>query len=134
MTATTETTTETMSRSVEFVSPMPGLAPYTAFTIEQLEGAAGLFALRAVDAEVRLFLWDPVSGDYPYSPEIPGDVLADIGAPDQGAAGLYVVANPSAEGVHINLRAPIVIHRESGRAVQVILDDQTQPIRALLGS
>lgn len=125
---------ETMSRSVQFVSPMPGLAPYTAFTIEQLDGAAGLFALRAVDADVRLFLWDPRSAEYPYSPDIPADVLADIGAPDQSAAGLFVVANPSAEGVHVNLRAPIVIHDESGRAVQVILDDQAHPIRALLGS
>jgi len=31
---------------VEFASPMPGLSPHTAFTLEQIDGAEGLHALR----------------------------------------------------------------------------------------
>ena len=56
---------------VEFASPMPGLSPHTAFTLEQIDGAEGLHALRATDADVRLFLLDPLSGDYGYEPTIP---------------------------------------------------------------
>ncbi|MBT2473820.1 flagellar assembly protein FliW [Microbacterium sp. ISL-103] len=127
-------TAQSANTAVEFASPMPGLSPYTAFTLEQIAGAEGLYALRADDADVRLFVLDPQSGEYGYEPSIPGDVRAEIGAADDSVIRVFVVANPSAEGVYINLRAPIVIHRDTGRAAQVILDDQAYPIRALLGS
>lgn len=119
---------------VEFSTPMPGLSPYRDFALEGIPGAEGLYALRAVDADVRLFLLDPGSGDYGYEPAIPASVLADVEASDESAVRVLVVANPAEDGVYINLRAPIVLHRESGRAVQVILEDQAYPIRALLGA
>ncbi|MDN3443829.1 flagellar assembly protein FliW [Microbacterium sp. APC 3901] len=118
---------------VEFAAPMPGLSPHTAFTLEQIDGAEGLHALRATGADVRLFLLDPASGDYGYDPTIPAEVRGQIGAADDSDIRVFVVANPSADGVYINLRAPILIHAESGRAVQVILEDQRYPIRARLG-
>lgn len=124
----------TAALHVDFASPMPGLSPHTAFTLEQIPGAEGLHALRATDADVRLFLLDPLSGDYGYEPIIPVDVRAAIGAEDDSEVRVFVVANPSADGVYINLRAPILIHAESGRAVQAILEDQRYPIRALLGA
>ncbi|WP_295103790.1 flagellar assembly protein FliW [uncultured Microbacterium sp.] len=132
MSAPTDRTTATLD--VEFASPMPGLAPHTSFTLEQIDGAEGLHALRATDADVRLFLLDPRSGDYGYEPSIPADVRSEIGAADESEIRVFVVANPSADGVYINLRAPILIHTGSGRAAQAILEDQRYPIRALLGA
>lgn len=132
MSAPTDRTTATVD--VEFASPMPGLAPHTSFTLEQIDGAEGLHALRATDADVRLFLLDPRSGDYGYEPSIPADVQSEIGAADESEIRVFVVANPSADGVYINLRAPILIHIGSGRAAQAILEDQRYPIRALLGA
>lgn len=123
----------TAALDVEFASPMPGLSPHTAFALEQIDGAEGLHALRATAADVRLFLLDPAYGDYGYEPVIPAEVRGQIGAADDSDIRVFVVANPSADGVYINLRAPILIHAESGRAVQVILEDQRYPIRALLG-
>lgn len=123
----------TAALDVEFASPMPGLSPHTAFTLDRIDGAEGLHALRATDADVRLFLLDPLSGDYGYEPSIPEEVRAQIGAADESEIRVFVVANPSADGVYINLRAPILVHAESGRAVQAILEDQRYPIRALLG-
>lgn len=120
--------------SVAFASPMPGLSPYTAFTLEGIAGADGLFALRAADADIRLFLLDADSGGFGYAPQIPAEVRDEIGAHDDEDARIFVVANPADDGVYLNLRAPIVIHRHSGRAAQVILDDQSYPIRALLGA
>lgn len=123
----------TTAMPVEFGAPMPGLAPHTSFTLESIPGADGLSALRAVDADVRLFLLDGRAADAGYRPRLPDSALADIGAAGDDAVRVLVVANPGDEGVHVNLRAPILVHGTTGRAVQVILEDQTYPIRALLG-
>jgi len=129
----TETIAETTGFAVEFTTPMPGLSPYTAFTLEQIGGAEGLYALRCADADLRLFLLDPVSGAYGYAPSLPADVRSELGADEDSELRVFVVANPSGDGVYVNLRAPVLVHRETGRAAQVILDDQAYPIRALLG-
>lgn len=131
----TETATDSMSGfAVEFTSPMPGLSPHTDFALEQIAGAEGLYALRATDADVRLFLLDPHAGDFGYEPSLSADVRAAVGAADDAEIRVFVVANPAEDGVYINLRAPVLVHRQTGRAAQVILDDQAYPIRALLGS
>lgn len=116
---------------VEFAWGLPGLQPHTAFRLEPIAGAEGLAALRSVDGDVRLFVLDPPEG---YRPQLDAAVLGQIGAAEASDARLFVVANPGADGVYLNLRAPIVIHRESGRGVQVILEDQGYPIRMLLGA
>lgn len=130
----TSTQTATATTAVEFASPMPGLAPYTAFTLEAIVEADGLFALRSTDADVRLFLLEPVADEYGYAPRIPSGILSDVGAASQDETRLFVVANPAEDGVFLNLRAPVVMHRESGRAAQVILEDQSYPLRVPLGS
>lgn len=119
---------------VEFASPLPGLSPYTAFTLDAIPGAEGLYALRSVEAAVRLFLLDPVAvGGLGYEPPLTAGILAEVGADDVSEVRVLVVANPGDDGVRVNLRAPVIVHRESGRANQVILEDQTYPIRALIG-
>ncbi|MFK3833744.1 flagellar assembly protein FliW [Microbacterium sp. NPDC087868] len=134
MTATTaRANIESAARVIEFTSPMLGLAPYTTFTLESIEGADGLYALRATDAEVRLFVVEAPFVDRAYAPKVPASVRAEVGASADDALRMLVVANPGDEGVHVNLRAPIVVHPGNGRAVQVILEDQTYPIRSLLG-
>lgn len=118
--------------AVEFVSPMPGLAPHTAFTLVRIGEGSGLYALRAADADVRLFLLDPRTGSYGYAPSIPADARALIGAADDAEVALFVIANPSSEGIRVNLKAPVLIHLDTGRATQIILDDPAYPVRALL--
>jgi flagellar assembly factor FliW len=119
--------------AIVFTAPMPGLSPYTAFVLEAIDGAAGLYALRAADADVRLFVLDAPAVHPEYQPHIPAAVRAEVGAADDEVLRLFVIANPSDEGVHVNLRAPVVVHPGTGRAVQVILEEQSYPIRALLG-
>lgn len=122
---------------VEFTAPLPGLGGNTSFTLERIDGAEGLFALRSASDGLRLFLLDPASGDYAlpggaYRPVLGAGVRAQIGAEEESDIQVLVVANPADDGVSLNLRAPIVVHRGTGRAAQVILDDQSYPIRALL--
>ncbi|MFE7843704.1 flagellar assembly protein FliW [Microbacterium sp. NPDC057407] len=125
--------------AVQFVSPLPGLGAHTSFTLDRIDGAEGLFALRSTRGDVRLFVIDPASAGYGladeggYRPSLTAGVRAQVGATDASEVRLFVVANPAEDGVFLNLRAPILIHRDTGRAAQVILDDQAYPIRALLG-
>ncbi|MFJ4225253.1 flagellar assembly protein FliW [Microbacterium sp. NPDC089695] len=128
----TTVTADVSGTAVEFAFPMPGLSPYTAFSLEPISGAAGLYALRAEDADVRLFLLDPDFNDYGYDPQVPAGVRADLGADEDTALRVLVVANPADDGVYVNLRAPIVLHPETARAAQVILDDESYPIRVRL--
>jgi flagellar assembly factor FliW len=80
-----------------------------------------------------LFLLDPRSGGFEYQPVFSDGDRAEIGATDEGSLQVFVVANPTDDGVYLNLRAPVIVHAQTGRAAQVILDDQAYPIRALLG-
>nr|WP_236571206.1 flagellar assembly protein FliW [Microbacterium hydrocarbonoxydans] len=129
----TETSAETQTVEVEFAAPMPGLSPHTAFRLEPLEGADGLYALRAVGADLRLFLFDPRPAGFGYDPVLSAGDRAEIGAVEADDVRVFVVANPADDGVYLNLRAPVIVHPQSGRAAQVILDDQDYPIRALIG-
>ncbi|WP_341934308.1 flagellar assembly protein FliW [Microbacterium sp. LWO14-1.2] len=128
----TAITADTASVSVDFVAPMPGLRPHTSFSLDPIGGAEGLYALRATDADVRLFLLDPVFNDYDYAPRISAGVRADLGAAEDGDLRVLIVSNPSDDGVYVNLRAPIVLDPATGRALQIILDDEEYPIRVRL--
>lgn len=123
----------TTPASVTFAAPMPGLHPYTDFSLQAVDGAAGLFALRSLEADVRLFLLDTSDGPGEYQPRLPPVALDEIGAAGVDDVRVLVVANPADDGIHLNLRAPLVVHRQTGRALQVILDDQDYPLRARLG-
>lgn len=120
------------SVDVEFVSPLPGLGSHTSFALEPIAGAEGLYALRAKDSDLRLFLLDPAVCDYRYKPTLFNGIRAELGASDKAKMRVFVVANPSEDGVYLNLRAPIVLNDDTARAAQVILEDQAYPVRALL--
>lgn len=128
----TATSADPTAVAIEFTAAMPGLDPHTGFRLAGIAGAEGLYALRAVDADVRLFLLDAARVDRAYAPRIPAGIREEIGATETDVLRTFVIANPAEDGVHVNLRAPIVVHPDTGRAAQVILDDQDYPIRALL--
>ena len=54
--------------------------------------------------------------------------------PRPGRTRVFVVANPSDDGVFVNLRAPVLLNPRTGAAVQVIFDDASYPLRARLGA
>ena len=139
-TATTTATTtaagtpaEVTDLDVEFAASLPGLGPFTAFRLVRIEGAEGLYALRSTGDEVRLFLVDPSTVVADYHPRITAGMRAEIGA-DEDAVRMLVVANPSEEGVFVNLRAPILINQRTGAATQLIFEDTSYPLRARLGT
>lgn len=122
-----------MSVALGFVAPPPGLAPHTTFALAPVDGADGLFSLSAADDPlVRLFVADPAVLVPDYAPILSDAQAAQLslGAPDE--AQVLVVAQLTAEGIGLNLLAPIVVNTQTARAAQVILEGQDLPVRALL--
>ncbi|TFB17267.1 flagellar assembly protein FliW [Microbacterium sp. 3H14] len=123
-----------MTAALTFLAPPPGLAPHVDFALAPVDGADGLFAMRAVqDAELRLYLVDPRTALSEYAPILTDEQADALALRDAEDALILVVAHPSAEGVSVNLLAPVIVNRTTGAASQVILEDQDYPLRAPLG-
>jgi flagellar assembly factor FliW len=123
-----------MTAALTFLAPPPGLAPHVDFALAPVDGADGLFAMRAVDdAELRLYLVDPRSVLSEYAPVLTDEQADGLALETPDDALILVVAHPSADGVSVNLLAPVIVNRSTGAAAQVILEDQDYPLRAPLG-
>ena len=124
-----------MSATLTFIAPPPGLAPLVDFTLDDIEGAEGLYALRAkADANRRLFVLDAAVHLPDYTPVLSDEQCAalDVSTPENVL--LLVIVNPSEAGTTVNLMAPIVVNATTGACAQVILDDQDWPLRAELSA
>lgn len=124
-----------MSATLTFIAPPPGLAPLVDFTLDDIEGAEGLYALRAkADANRRLFVVDAAVHLPEYTPVLSDEQCEalDVFTPENVL--LLVIVNPSETGTTVNLMAPIVVNATTGACAQVILDDQDWPLRAELSA
>lgn len=123
-----------MTAALTFLAPPPGLAPHVDFALAPVDGADGLFAMRAVDdADLRLYLVDPSSVLSEYAPTLSDEQAESLALTTADDALILVVAHPGADGVSVNLLAPVIVNRATGAASQVILEDQDYPLRAPLG-
>jgi len=129
--ATDAATVTATALPVSFTTPPFGLDPLVDFVLDPL--GAGLHALRG-PGEVRLFVLDAAVHLPEYSPELTDEQAGSLGLEDASDALLLVVATPGETGTTVNLLAPVVVHRGTGRAAQVILEGQDQPLRAELAA
>jgi flagellar assembly factor FliW len=119
-----------MTTALTFIESPPGLAPLVDFDLDTVDGAPGLYTLRA-ETGLRLFLVDaPVYVPW-YEPQIGSDALASVGSGADDPADLMVVATISDGAPIVNLMAPMIVNRRTGAAAQVILGDEW-PLRAQL--
>jgi flagellar assembly factor FliW len=124
-----------LSATLTFIAPPPGLAPLVDFTLDDIEGADGLYALRAkADANRRLFVLDAAVHLPDYTPVLSDEQCEalDVSTPENVL--LLVIVNPSEAGTTVNLMAPIVVNATTGACAQLILDDQDWPLRAELSA
>lgn len=122
-----------MSAALSFIAPPPGFAPLVDFTLDDIEGAQGLYALRSVeDNGMRLFVLDAGIFLPDYTPEISDEQAASLELENGDDALVLVVANPGESGTTMNLMAPIVVNSLNGRCAQFILDGDEWPLRAQL--
>jgi flagellar assembly factor FliW len=116
-----------------FVEPPLGLEPLTDFTLEQIEGPDGLFALQSVDDPARrMFLLNPAVYVPNYHPELSDAQAAALNLSTPDEAALFVIANHREGTTTVNLLAPIVVNQTTNMCAQFILDGQDWPIQAPL--
>jgi len=116
--------------TITFVTPPPGLAARRFELLE--EQTEGVYTLAALDVPgVELLVVDPGRWVPGYAPAIPAGDLDLIGASDQEPVVL-VVASPRDGVVSVNLMAPVLVHPDTGAAVQTILDGQGLDLRRAL--
>jgi flagellar assembly factor FliW len=124
-----------MSVALTFVTPPPGFDPLTDFTLNPIEGAAGLYSLVAeVTADIRLYVVDAAVYLPHYTPVLSDEQVATLKLTTSDDALVLVVANPGASGTTVNLMAPIVVNAVTGDSAQLILDGQDWPLQAELGA
>ncbi|NIJ05372.1 flagellar assembly protein FliW [Frigoribacterium faeni] len=133
---------------VAFVAPPFGLEPLVDFALDEVEGAAGLFALRATGSgsgagsgsgtdaaeAVRLYVLDAAVHLPDYSPVLTDEQTTGLDLHDAAEALLLVVATPASSGMTVNLLAPVVVNTRTGTAAQLILEGQDWPLRAELAA
>lgn len=122
-----------MTALLDFVTPPLGLAPHTRFRLDPIDGAEGLFSLGAIDDDaLRLYVIDPQTVVSDYAPILTDEHVDALGLTAPDDALLLVVASHTADGVHVNLLAPIIANKATGATAQVILEGQDYPLRAPL--
>jgi flagellar assembly factor FliW len=130
------TVAENAATSVTMIEPLAGFETDTEYTLTRIDDAGMLQSLRSVrDTDLR-FVISPAEVFFAAYRDSLTDVIA---APVAGALGvaqseadlaLYVMLTigTSLKDTTANLRAPLVVDRATGRAVQVILEDDTLPL------
>jgi flagellar assembly factor FliW len=120
---------------IEFRSPLPGFPDDRRFVLVRLDDAGVLFALTSVeDPELRFLVVPPAPFFPDYAPEVDDESLQALGV--RSAEGLLVLlvvtAGDTAQESTVNLMAPIILHEETRRAVQLVLTGSGLPTRASL--
>jgi flagellar assembly factor FliW len=116
-----------------FLTPPPGLDPLTDFTLEQLQGPDGLYALQAVNSpDRRMFLLDPSVYVPGYNPELTDEQAATLKLRSPEEAAIFVIANHRDGATTVNLLAPIIVNTTTDMCAQFILEGQDWSIQAPL--
>ncbi|SDI81756.1 flagellar assembly factor FliW [Frankineae bacterium MT45] len=117
---------------VEFAEPIAGFPNEHIYTLSTIDEAGAFFSLRAAASPELRFILTPPALFFPqYAPKLDESLLATVGAPDESDVLLFAIltVQKSISDATANLRAPIALSRSTGRAVQVVLDDESLSFR-----
>jgi len=121
---------------VEFVSPILGFADETSFALAPLEESGTLWSLTSTQTPGLTFVLASPGPFFPdYAPAIEESAVAGLSANGEELALLVIltVSGPIRTAT-ANLMAPIVLAPNQHRGLQVVLADETLPLRAPLDS
>ena len=117
-----------LATEVSFVEPLLGFEEHLVFDLTDIDPAGVLLSLRSqLDPALRFVLTRPERFFADYAPELAAVVLETVGAGDPAAVSVYVILTipTGLADATANVRAPVVVADDTGRAVQVILDDES---------
>ena len=119
--------------TITMAVPMPGFPAHREFVLVRLNDDGLLYAFTSIqDPELR-FLVAPPEPFFPdYAPEIENEVFAALNAKDPDRLLLLTVITAGVDETTANLLAPIIVDRDTRRAMQVILQGSDLPVRAVM--
>ena len=119
--------------TISMAVPMPGFPAHREFVLVRLNDDGLLYAFTSIqDPELR-FLVAPPEPFFPdYAPEIENEVFAALNTKDPDRLLVMVVITAGVTETTANLMAPIIVDRDSRRAIQVVLSDSRMPVRAIM--
>ncbi|MEV6344526.1 flagellar assembly protein FliW [Actinoplanes sp. NPDC051851] len=119
--------------SIQMAVPMPGFPAHREFVLVRLNDDGLLYALTSLDNPELRFLVAPPEPFFPeYAPEIDESVFAALNTKDPDRLLLLTVITAGQNETTANLLAPIVVDRDTMRAMQVVLTGSTYPARAIM--
>ncbi|MGA5303502.1 flagellar assembly protein FliW [Nucisporomicrobium flavum] len=127
------TDTELDMPIIEMAVPMPGFPAHRQFVLVRLNDEGLLYAFTSIDDPELRFLVAPPEPFFPdYAPEIENEVFAALNTKDPDRLLLMVVITAGVNETTANLLAPIVVDRDTRRAMQVVLNGSNMPVRAIM--
>ncbi len=124
------------ARAVTFVEPMPGFESEQEFTLTPIDEGGYLHSLRSVTAPELRFVVAPADAFFAdYSSSLAGvltEPLAEVLGSRVARLYLVLTIGESLATSTANLRAPLAIDLDGGKAIQVIVDDAALPLQQRL--
>jgi flagellar assembly factor FliW len=119
--------------TIDLAVPMPGFPAHRQFVLVRLNDDGLLYAFTSVDDPELRFLVAPPEPFFPdYAPEIEDEVFAALNTKDADRLLVMVVITAGVDETTANLLAPIIVDRDSRRAMQVVLQGTGMPVRAVM--
>jgi flagellar assembly factor FliW len=119
--------------TITMAVPMPGFPAHREFVLVRLNEEGLLYAFTSIDDPELRFLVAPPEPFFPeYAPEIEDEVFAALNTKDPDRLLLMVVITAGVNETTANLLAPIVLDRDTMRAMQVVLSGSGYPVRAIM--
>jgi flagellar assembly factor FliW len=119
--------------TISMAVPMPGFPGHREFVLVRLNDDGLLYAFTSIENPELRFLVAPPEPFFPdYAPEIENAVFAALNTKDPDRLLLLTVITASENETTANLLAPIVVDRDSMRAMQVVLSGSGYPVRAIM--
>ncbi|BEL11183.1 flagellar assembly protein FliW [Actinoplanes sichuanensis] len=119
--------------TITMAVPMPGFPSHRDFVLVRLNEDGLLYAFTSIDNPELRFLVAPPEPFFPeYAPEIENAVFAALNTKDPDRLLLLTVITAGENETTANLLAPIVVDRDSMRAMQVVLSGSGYPVRAIM--
>ena len=119
--------------TISMAVPMPGFPSHREFVLVRLNDEGLLYAFTSIDNPELRFLVAPPEPFFPdYAPELENATLAALNTKDPDRLLIMVVITAGADETTANLLAPIIVDRDSRRAIQVVLADANLPVRAVM--
>ena len=119
--------------TITMAVPMPGFPAHREFVLVRLNDDGLLYAFTSLEDPELRFLVAPPEPFFPeYAPEIEDEVFAALNTKDPDRLLLLAVITAGVDETTANLLAPIVVDRDSMRAMQVVLNGSGFPVRAIM--